>query len=548
MLFAFSGVCLTWLSAPGSAWLDTGEFGAVAWSLDLSHPPGHPLHALLTKGIQLSIPIGDLGFRSALGSVLCLGLALGCLFRLGCRLLPDASRAVIGGWCLLPLLATPVVLQGVRAEVYALQILLSVILAERCFAVSTGQDRRALLMLCLIFGLAGSNHSYIGLYWVPFALLAILMSGLNLRQFNVSAGFGLLGLSTYLYLPIRAGRGDEIGWGLPHTPDAFWDTITGRAWRHNLVPSTELPTVLDTVTSLAGSVFLGLGALSVIMLLLIVVAVPDWVKQRRWLALVVGFAVVLPFSLRVGTAVDLSNPDLGGYLASGFIALILLALVAFETLGERGRRFACVGLFVALAWTVWERGFSPGVEHDRGSERYARGALDEVPVGGALVVADYSTLFSLWSLRSFEDVRPDVGIVYRGQVHSVWLAERLASRHPSVAAKLGEFPHSFLVEDARWEPGVRLETLGDERRRLIPTGLMLSTDAQFADPARLTEALSVFNETSFWGRRFRALWHVHLVEHLRAIGGPSPLIQFHLDQLTALAPDDPLTQRLTGGQ
>ena len=125
-VFALTCAWSAWYCAPGPLWYDTAEFGATSWRLSLSHPPGHPLHALATHGVQQLLPLGDLGFRANLTSALCLGLALALFFRLLCRLAPQGPRFAAAAFALVPLALSPIAEQGIRAEVYALQILLSV--------------------------------------------------------------------------------------------------------------------------------------------------------------------------------------------------------------------------------------------------------------------------------------------------------------------------------------------------------------------------------------------------------------------------------------
>ena len=80
IVFVLSAGYLIWGMASGLLWHDTGEFGAVGWRLSLSHPPGHPAHAMLTHTGMRLIPFGDLGLRSNMVSALCVAAALGALF------------------------------------------------------------------------------------------------------------------------------------------------------------------------------------------------------------------------------------------------------------------------------------------------------------------------------------------------------------------------------------------------------------------------------------------------------------------------------------
>lgn len=224
---------------PSAAFFDTGEFGAVAWRLSISHPPGHPVHAAVTGAI-LRLPLGDVPFRANLASALCLAAALGAFALLLRALAPRLSVIGIIAAAALPAVMPAIWLQGVRAEVYALQLLLSVGLAGLCLAVARGRDARALPALALTFGLAGANHSLLGLALVPVALLAIALGRPGRRALLAAVPAGALGLSAYLWLPLRATAGDEVGWGRPDTLADFWAVLSAKDWQGNLVRTEAL--------------------------------------------------------------------------------------------------------------------------------------------------------------------------------------------------------------------------------------------------------------------------------------------------------------------
>ena len=452
LVFAVAGGLLTWTAAPGTLWLDTGEFGAIGWQLSISHPPGHPFHALLTRGVQSLLPIADLAFRSNLLSVLCVALALSLLYRIIRRVAPELPPPLVAALALIPLTFEPVYGQAIRAEVYGLQFLLSGFLALGCMRVAEGTDGRDLVCLSFIFGLAGTNHSFIGLYWVPFALFAMWHARVQGLAIFAAVVSGALGLLVYAYLPMRARAGGEIGWGTPDSMAGIWETISGKAWMHNLLPAAEPPGIVEATGLLSGYVIQGVGpAVSALAIVVLLVAVPHWVRSRNLLVIAVAAAAVMPFALRLRNHIDLSNPDLGGYLASGLMAIVVLLSMGLAIFTERLRLLG--GVMICLVAVV-QPGFTDrpqNVSSDRSSERYVRGLFAEVPVGGVLITSDYSSTFTAWSLRAFEAHRPDVGLVYRGRVHQSWTRDRLAQRNAELARRLNDFPTHFLGDEVRWE-------------------------------------------------------------------------------------------------
>ena len=107
-------------------WLDSGEFVAAAAELGISHPPGHPLAALVSAALTM-LPLGSLAFRVALASALMAGAAAALFHRAVDRTLlvlglPWRSvripLALATTWAVSA--ASGFWLQGVRPEVYAL--------------------------------------------------------------------------------------------------------------------------------------------------------------------------------------------------------------------------------------------------------------------------------------------------------------------------------------------------------------------------------------------------------------------------------------------
>ena len=158
VVFAFTGLILAAGVMPGFHWHDTAEFGAVASRLSLSHPPGHPLHALTTRAV-LELPLGDLACRANVASSVCLAFALSVFARVLGVLAPGLSwfeRFVFASW---PVVFPVVFLQGIRAEVYALNLLVTLGVAYCAVELRPLEGGRFFVALALLVGLGLGNHS-----------------------------------------------------------------------------------------------------------------------------------------------------------------------------------------------------------------------------------------------------------------------------------------------------------------------------------------------------------------------------------------------------
>lgn len=124
-------------------------------------------------------------------------------------------------------------------EVYALNALcvaLCLLLLSRWQARRRRSD---LALLALAFGLGLGNHPTL-LFLLPMLLWATVPSPLHGRDsLAVAIPAFLIGLSIYLYLPLRAQAGPLTNWGDPRTWEGFWWMVSGKSY-HPYVFATPL--------------------------------------------------------------------------------------------------------------------------------------------------------------------------------------------------------------------------------------------------------------------------------------------------------------------
>ncbi|MCB9529246.1 MAG: DUF2723 domain-containing protein [Myxococcales bacterium] len=537
LVAAITGAFFVATALPSIHWHDTAEFAAVGWRLAVSHPPGHPIHALLTRATEHFIPLGDLALRANMLSALLAAAALAAFYRLLRALAPALPRAAALCAACAPAFLPGLWLQAVRAEVYALQLLLTVCIAHACHRVARGDDARALPALALLFGLAGANHSFIGLCSIPLALWAIAAGRPPPRAFAAAVAAGLLGLAAYLYLPLRATAGGVVGWGRPDSLAALWATISGRDWQGNIAPA-DGEAAADHVATMAAWIITQLGPLgAAIVLLALLAGLPALVRARRLTALAAAVAAAVPLAAQRLLQVDLHNPDMAGYLAAVPLALIALAAIAVDALPGRARALLALA-FPALLLAGLGRHDPSHRAGSRSAERVALARLDAVPPDGVLVASDYATTFQTWALQALWGERPDVAPVFRGRVAADWQRRRLRAEHPAIAAALDGFPATLTGPAVRYELGVEMHRLGPLAPRLRPVGLLLAVDAPW--PAALDPAYDLIDAApDLDARRAGALLHAQHAEHIARAGGPQALAAAHLDRAEALAPGDP---------
>jgi hypothetical protein len=253
--------------APTVYGLDSAELTTGAYCLGLVHEPGYPLY-LLVGHLFTRLPIGTVGYRMNLMSAFFGALAIALLYLLLHRL------------CRRPLAALSAALllafsfffwsPAVMAEVYTLHAFCMLALVLITWTWQERRQDRWLALLAFAFGLSLGNH-LATLLVLPGLAYWILVTGrrqvLRPRQLLVMAACLALGLSVYLYLPLRyAARPPAVG--AMHIEVSSWQdalaVVSGRTF-WDLVFAYGWPEiggqVADYLYCLWGN-FLGIGLLA----------------------------------------------------------------------------------------------------------------------------------------------------------------------------------------------------------------------------------------------------------------------------------------------
>lgn len=206
---------------------DSGLFQIRAYTLSIAHPTGYPTYLLLAK-LFTYLPVGDVAYRVNLASAVFAAAAVFVVFvlcrQITGRVLPSAAAAT--------LLAVSQTFweQAVIAEVYTLHALfvalaISVLLLWR----KTRRDRYLLLWAFLV-GLAMTNHMTSGLLLLVGLLFVRLTEPGKLSDRSLrlkGAGLFVLGLTPYVYLPIRSIVDPPFAAYDPDTPLRFLAFVSG---------------------------------------------------------------------------------------------------------------------------------------------------------------------------------------------------------------------------------------------------------------------------------------------------------------------------------
>jgi hypothetical protein len=455
LLFVVCLACYSLTLAPSITWqhdgADSGDLVTAAYTLGIAHPPGYPLFCLLGKLFTL-LPLGEVAYRINLMSALFAATAAATIHCTALLIQPGEadpwSKLIVAGASALALaLSNTFWSQAIIAEVYALNaFLVAAILLLATWFRSTG-DRRALWLLGLALGLSLTNHLSTILF-LPGTLL-IVVPRLRSRPAALlgMGGFLVLGLSVYLYLPIRSMQHPPINWGAPHSWSGFWWTVSASIYRDYAfgLPLAHLPGRIASWVSLLGQQFTWLG------LALGLAGVWDlWESDREYLGFTLtSFTATVVYSLAYDTT------DSYVYLIPSYLVFclwmargasyLLREFLPWETtrrddpsIRSRLQRLASLAVLLVPIILLGANFRALDLSQDREAHDYGTQVLATSP-SDALIIADTDAhIFSLWYARYVEASEPEAVVVAKGLFHFGWYRDTLTWHHPQIVVPSGD--------------------------------------------------------------------------------------------------------------
>jgi hypothetical protein len=529
---------------------DPTEYTFVAHVLGIAHPPGYAFMTLLTKLWQTLIPIGTIAQRShwlaAAAGALASVLVLGAVWQIGEK----------GGRGRVVERAVPALLGGLAVAVAADQWQHSIHINSHIITVTLNAAAILLLLrwwrtekdgwlygFCVVAG-AGPTHHPLTVFSLPaFALfiVAVRPSLIHVtsrqwwrekrwRTAGLMALFGLVGLSVWLYYPIRSPMEPVFGPADMNTLDGFLNIALARGLRTNLFHFglAEQGQRLLVFWTLLRQQF----ALPVLAL---VVLGAGWLARFRWRPL-----LLLGLTLLVNVAFIINTvQDVMAYLLTPFMVVGLLAgaggLAVLDLAGrlwrQRGglRRAEVAALgAVMLVWPVLGlavnaprislRGYEDGDRYIEAVEARFSGRGE-----GATLLNDWEHMTPLW-YHEFVDGRladPEDVVASLVSPDRPWL-ERVFEHLPGGPVYLSDYRGEVVDAGFRLRPdgpfyqvvepgdetvpagmdplpaspaGQPLELLGYRlAEREVPAGGLVSLDLAMRTPISLTDYLVPYAE------------------------------------------------------
>ncbi len=442
---AIAGICLVvylLTLSPTVGFIDSGELAAVACTLGVAHPTGYPLFTLLGRlFVMLPLPWEEIVRLNVMAALLC-AASVFVFFHLSRIVLepvarrfgvsPTLSLGAAGGASLLLGFSETWWSQGVSAEVYALHVLL--VTTTLLVFLRAVDDRREALWYAgaFLLGLSFTNHMTTilmvpGLAYIYFSRFGFRRSSWN-RLLRLLPVF-LLGLSLYIYLPLRAAVPPPLNWGDPSTLERLLWHLRGKQYSVWIFSSTEVAgrQLAHFLSSLpAEFAYLGLiAALAGLVTL--------WRASRRG-----AVATLVFFAVCVLYAVNYDIQDIDSYFLLAYMMIGLWAGCGLLAVGDwltRSRGWRRAPAAVLLLST----GFLPLALHYRDVDQSENRLVEDYTHNVFLSLAPNALVLSYqwdyWVSASYyyqnvRSVRRDVSVVDKELLRRSWYLRELEVQKP----------------------------------------------------------------------------------------------------------------------
>jgi hypothetical protein len=205
-------------AAPSITIGDAAELSAAGGTLGIAHSPGYPLYVITSRLGHGFIPFAGTAYRTNVLSAFWTAASIGLI---GLSLLEITGSLIVSLFMAMLLGLAPLWMgQALVTEVFGLNSFFAALLLN--LSLNVHKESQA----CLIaygWGLGmGNNHT---LLLVAPALGIACWPLIRKQQVSLLVkmiGFGLLGLSLYVFIPIRAHRLPLMNWEEPATWERFW--------------------------------------------------------------------------------------------------------------------------------------------------------------------------------------------------------------------------------------------------------------------------------------------------------------------------------------
>lgn len=535
--------------AQGLYWGDGIEITAASSLLAPLHPTGYPLQAILRKVFYM-LPFGTIAFRSNLLNMFAGALSAAVFYIVLKQIIKllstkpeqdfydmgqSLSTAVFALFGAFMFASSKLIwYNSITTEVYILHAFFILVLIKIGLDIiadgaadGAGGATRKMLLFSFILGLSFTNH----LMTLALILPAIYLFVFEIKKNSPKAAFlkiflslifFMLGLSLYIFLPVRASANPPLNWGDPSTLNNFLWVVSGGEFKiyRFFKYAPEVPFTLATypgffierimlfVKSLAdewitlsgkSAPLFSFAIAGIFVFFSIVGFIHGARKNRRAFVFILAAMPVAFFFLFTYNILDIEP-----YFLSVFPMILLFMLVAIykyaRRVGERiaeGREFLFFVFLSILGVMIFSgRSNTMRLDNDGTVEAFAVRALYALEFDSLLLAQGDNDIYPFWYFQNVENYRKDIAVVGTNFLRCGWyrkyfLEERLKELNLDIREKPVPTESAFyysIFSDVIWKNLDKRHVYGflehpilKKDLKLTPVVLTLTEDEESED-------------------------------------------------------------------
>lgn len=422
-----------------AAYRDAGEFCCVGKILGIAHPPGYPLYTLLINIFWKILPFGNYAYKINIFSAISSSLVAVGFYKLYIFINEKIHkenniklyRMFVG--YILSLIFAFGYLQwylSLVSEMYALNTLFAFVLAYLCILYFF--EKRGLIYLSFyIFGLGLTNRLDLVLF---FPLLIFMFFDYIKHYKNKFKTFVLLslllflGISCYLYLPIRSSKNPFIDWNDPERISSLWSSLTRKTHGYTLdliaKGYKKGENFFDGLKLYFSYVYKNFAAIGIIFFVLGLV---NSYKLNFKVFISLFLSWFLSCIYFIYTANMPPNPHSFAILEAHFLLPNIIVFVYFifgiAFLTEKYKKYNKIiflSLIFILVFNLYTNSYKLNKRNNFYVYDYTINLFRTIPKNSIVIIKEDVQLFSSWYRRFVDKFRQDINIFALGLLGSNW--------------------------------------------------------------------------------------------------------------------------------
>lgn len=437
-VFLFFLAVYTITLCPTVFWWDSGELIANIAVLGIPHRPSFPIYVLLGKLFSF-LPFWSFALKVNFLSGLFASFSLAIFYKIFLKsanlFFPGMAKkrelVLLSGFSFIFVFGFTYSfwIQAVRAEVYSLNVLFfSLLLFSSILYLKEGKLKHIYLFFFLL-GLGLGNHHLSLLSTIPAFLILFLTfaprSLLHLKRISFYTLFSLLGLSVYLYLPIRSLSHPALAWGEVKSISSSASSV----FALDTIKNLNLEFLSDITTELSQIFSLFSDQLTFLCFAISLLGLFLLFRHNRKILAFLLLLMIANCSVVIFMTTEFisTNPDLHGYLIFSIFALAFFyGIGVFFILSEIRHSSSVIRHLVLIVFGVislipmFKHYAEANLSNNRIAHNYGLSVISDLDSNSVIFADNVNLNFILRELRYAEGIREDVTIIDRGLLSFNW--------------------------------------------------------------------------------------------------------------------------------